>query len=180
MHKIIFITGSAGAGKTTIGRKIAEQYPKSLHIQIDTLRESIVNGIVPPGPFTAEATEQFRLARITAIYMAKLYANHGYDVVLDDICIPEAFADHYTELFPTKAQEHNSFRAYRVLLLPQADVLNQRILARGGPYAQFFVENATPWIYSYLPQMNKAGWIVIDSSNLTIEETAEEVLKRVK
>lgn len=48
MNRIIFITGAPGAGKSTIGRCIAEHFPKSLHIKLDALRGSVVNGQAVP------------------------------------------------------------------------------------------------------------------------------------
>lgn len=178
MNKIIFITGAPGTGKTTIGRCIAKQYSKSLHIKVDDLRQSVVSGRVVPGNvWTNEMTIQHQLAKSTAISMAKLYAINGFDVIIDDVCIPEFFVDQYAELFdPVIA--HN-LPLYKVLLMPQRAVLNERIRQRGGPYAEVFIEHGAPWIYGYLEPMPKAGWIVIDSSNLTIEETTEEVWQRI-
>ena len=75
MNKIIFITGASGAGKTTIGRRIAEHYPKSLHLELDVLRRSIVNGlVVPSSTWTNELTQQNQLSRTAACKMAKLYS----------------------------------------------------------------------------------------------------------
>lgn len=178
MNKIIFITGAPGAGKTTIGRHIAEKHPKSLHIKVDDLRQSVISGRVVPGNvWTDEMTSQHQLAKCTAIAMAKLYNANGYDVVIDDVCIPEFFADQYGELFNPAIAHH--LPLYKVLLMPQRAVLNERIRQRGGPNAKIFIEHGAPWIYGYLEPMPKAGWIVIDSSNLTIEQTTEEVWQRI-
>lgn len=109
--------------------------------------------------------------------MAKLYNASGYDVVVDDVCIPEFFADQYTELFDRATT--NSSPVYKVLLMPQPATVIERARQRGGPNVEIFIEHGIPWIYSYLGSMDKAGWIVIDSSNLTIEETAEAALQRI-
>lgn len=62
----IFTTGAPGAGKTTIGRRVAEQFPKSIHIKVDDLQASVVSGAIFSSDWTEEATKQFRLARTTA------------------------------------------------------------------------------------------------------------------
>ncbi len=63
--------------------------------------------------------------------------------------------------------------------MPQRAVLIERLRQRGGPNTEIFIEHGVPWIYGYLEPMSKEGWIVIDSSNLTIEQTAEAVLQRI-
>ena len=168
MSKIIFITGMAGSGKSTVGRLIAKHFSKSLFIQVDELREKMVNGYARPvgGVFTEEVIEQFQLARSTAAYMARLYANNGVDVVIDDVCVPSNFADQYAALFETPG-------VHRVLLYPKASVVIERITQRGGPMEHI---HYVPVIYDFLNTMPKDGWIVLDSSDWTVEQTANAVL----
>lgn len=174
MNNIIFITGAPGSGKTTIARQVAQHFPKSLHIQVDQLREMMVNGVALPGGggWNEEASRQFQLARSTAIYMAKLYAENGVDVVIDDVCVPPEFAEHYTALFDDNPA------VQRVLLLPTAEALVERLNQRGGPFDKFLVE-AVPWLYSYLGPMAKAGWLVLDTGVVTVEETVQQLLEGI-
>lgn len=172
MNKIIFITGSPGAGKTTIGRRVAEQFPKSIHIDLDDLRGSVMSGAITPGEWSDEATKQFQLARTTAAYMAKLYRANGFDVIIDDVCVPEFFAEQWAELF-----QHEGVN--KVLLLPTPAALTARMRKRNGPFEEFFITQAIPWLYSYLEPMDKSGWIVIDSSGLSIEQTVATVLQQI-
>ena len=172
MNKIIFISGAAGAGKSTIGRRLAEHFPKSVHIKVDDLRESIVNGPTTFGPWTEDRLMKFQMARTTATYMAKLYVTNGFAAIVDEVCVPESFAEQYAELFAIES-------IHKVLLLPTLDVLAERLRQRGDTNAQVLIEFGNPWLYSYLDPMPKEGWIVIDSSNLTIEQTAEAVLQRI-
>ena len=172
MNKIVLITGFAGSGKSTIGRLVAEHFSKSMHIKVDDLREMMVKGIEPPGEeITEEAYRQFQWARNTVIYMAQLYASQGVDVVIDDVCFPPNFAEQYAELFKNPA-------VHRVLLFPKAPALIERMRKRAGPWDHILV-NAVPMIYSYLEPMPKDGWIVLDSSDWTIEQTVHEVLTRI-
>lgn len=171
MNNIIFITGMAGAGKSTVGHLVAKHFQKSLFIQVDELREKMVKGYARPenGAFTEEVIKQFQMARTTAIYMARLYANQGVDVVIDDICVPSNFVEQYASLFEMAG-------VYRVLLYPKADIVIQRIEKRGGPLEHI---DHVPAIYNFLESMPKNSWIVLDSSDWTIEQTVYAVLSNI-
>lgn len=171
MNKIIFITGMAGAGKSTVGRLVARYFPKCLFIQVDELREKMISGYVIPenGVFTEEVMRQFQMARSTAIYMAQLYASQGVDVVIDDVCVPDNFVEQYAELFKIP-------QVQRVLLYPDALSVIERITKRGGPMEHI---QYVPVVYNFLDNMPKDGWIVLDSSKWTIEQTVKEVLNNI-
>lgn len=172
MNNIVFVTGAPASGKSTIARRIAEYFPKSVHIQVDHLREMMVKGAeLPDHDWTDEATRQFQRARYTASYMAKLYAGEGVDVVIDDVCVPDDFPNYYTSLFDDPA-------VHRVLLMPTQAALLDRMQKRAGPFDKFLAD-FLPWFYSYLEPMSKEGWIVLDTSDWTIERTVEEILRRI-
>ena len=171
MNKIIFITGMAGSGKSTVGRLVARHFPKCLFIQVDELREKMVKGYARPegGVFSEEVIGQFQMARSTAIYMAHLYANQGVDVVIDDVCVPPNFVEQYAALFEIP-------EVHRVLLYPKAPIVVERIKQRGGPWEHI---QYVPVIYNFLESISKDGWIVLDSSEWTIEQTVNEVLSNI-
>jgi deoxyadenosine/deoxycytidine kinase len=171
MNNIIFITGMAGAGKSTVGYLVARHFPRCLFIQVDELRGKMVKGYARPegGVFTEEAIQQFQLARSSAIYMAHLYANQDVTVVIDDVCAPPNFVGQYAALFEIP-------EVHRVLLYPKAAIVIERIKQRGGPLEHI---SYVPAIYNYLDSMPKDGWIVLDSSEWTIEQTVNEVLSNI-
>lgn len=169
MNNIIFITGMAGSGKSTVGRLVAKHFAKSLFIEVDELRHKVVSGYaIPEGDFTQEVIQQFQMARSTATYMAQLYAGQGMHVVIDDVCVPSNFVDQYAALFEIP-------EVHRVLLFPKAQVVIERLKHRGGLWDDVLIESVLP-IYRYLETMPKDGWIVLDSSEWTIEQTVDEVL----
>lgn len=177
MHRIILITGAPGSGKSTVARRLAQHFPKSLHLQVDHLREMMVNGVALPGSgWNDEITQQFQWARASAIHMAQVYAHNGVDAVIDDVAVPAAFADHYVGLDAgLDFGLGKSLEVHRVLLLPAVAALLRRLRSRGGPYDQVLVDEV-PWFYSYLDLMPKDGWQVLDSGDWTVEQTVQAVL----
>lgn len=109
------------------------------------------------------------MARSTAIYMARLYADQGVDVVIDDVCVPPNFVEQYAALFEIP-------EVHRVLLYPKASIVIERIKQRGGPWEHI---DYVPAIYNFLDSMSKDGWIVLDSSEWTIEQTVVEILSKI-
>lgn len=172
MSSITLITGFAGSGKSTVSKLLARQFPKCLHISVDTLREMMVSGqFTPNDGWSEEGYRQFQLARTTALSMAVLYASQGVDVLIDDVCVPHMFAEHYAPLSTNPI-------ARRVLLLPSRAAVLKRIQQRGGPW-DHVLGNYVGEVYDYLEPMPKTGWIVLDSSDWTIDHTVNIVASHV-
>ncbi len=171
MANIVFVTGAPGSGKTTIAKGVAEHFPLGAHLQVDQLREIIVSGFAPPGDeWTDDSEAQFRLARRSATFLAQLYAADGISFVIDDVCVPGHFVDHYAELFSDPTTR-------KVLLKPSLPALIARLEQRAGPWDQFFIETGAPWVYSQLEKVSFDGWTVLDTSDSTVEETIAEVVR---
>jgi hypothetical protein len=79
---------------------------------------------------------------------------------------PPNFVEQYAALFEIPG-------VHRVLLYPKAPSVIERIKQGGGPLEHI---NYVPAIYNYLASMSKDDWIVLDSSEWTIEQTVNEVL----
>jgi len=175
MSNIVLITGATGSGKSTISHRVAENFPKSIHLQVDNLRDMMVKGMVPPKIEWSEeekqqVLQQFQWARSTAIYMAKLYASQGVEVVIDDVITPN-FVEQYAALFEIPG-------VHRVLLYPKASAVIERVKQRGGPWDHVLID-FVPLSYDLLGPMPKDGWIVLDSGEWTIEQTVHEVLSNI-
>ncbi len=174
MGTITLISGFASSGKSTVSRLLAERCASSLHISVDTLREMTVSGQVKPdaGGWTDEGYRQFERARSTAIYMAKLYAAQVVDVFIDDVCVPYMFSEHYASLLSTPM-------AKRILLMPTRASLRERMRQRNGPW-DHVLPSFIDEVYDYLEPMPKTGWVVLDTSDWSIEKTITEVAERIR
>ncbi len=103
--------------------------------------------------------------------MAQRYAKQDFTVIIDDVSVPAEFSEYYQKLFEAHVVQ-------RVLLLPTAEALIKRLETRAGPFDGFLITQVS-WWYSYLEPMPKAGWQVVDSSDLKIEETVQQVLQYI-
>jgi predicted kinase len=166
----ILISGPSGAGKSTIARKVAEHFFPSAHLKVDDLRETMVNGFAPPGEWTDLADQQFRRARSVATEMARLHVTDGVTLVIDDVCVPHHFEDHYRDLFAHPA-------ARKVMLKPTMAALEGRIRTRSGHWDEVLLSSgALAWCFEGLQSLALDGWTVIDSSDQVSDETTAEVL----
>lgn len=173
MGTVFFVTGAPGCGKTTVSRALLRRFPKAVHVSVDALRGAVVSGFVLPDfAWPADVDEQFRLARETAADMAHRYAAAGFTVAVDD-CLgpqqePTIDTGHYGGLVEDPA-------VVRVLLRPSLEVVLERNGSRGNALADFLAE-AIPVLVDVQDRDLRAGWTIIDTSELTVDETVERIL----
>lgn len=166
------LSGSPGAGKSSVARALLARTPRGLHLPIDDLRDLVVSGLAPPSlTGDPEATRQFRLAREAARFHARLYAEAGFAVALDDVLWP-------TDL-PMLRVAWDGLDVRPVLLAPTLAVTHGRNAARVGK--PFDTTMLVPMIDALHPGLQTAdfwaaGWHVIDTSDLTVEQTADALL----
>ena len=173
---IFLITGAPGSGKTSVATALMQRFPYGLHIPIDDLREWVVSGIAHPVPvWTDETSHQFLLARRAAAEIARLYAGAGFAVAIDDIIYPAEAQALFVDHLP-------GYTIHKILLHPSVDVALARNARRTNK--QFDTSTlAEPIraIHRSLAQQNfiGMGWLILDNSELSVEETVDAVLERL-
>jgi chloramphenicol 3-O-phosphotransferase len=121
---IFIVTGTPGSGKSSVARALMRRFELGLHIPVDDLRELVVSGIAHPVPdWTEETGRQFSLARRAATQMARLYAEAGFAVAIDDVIFP-------AEARSLRSETLEGLLVHQVLLYPSLDVALERSASR--------------------------------------------------
>jgi chloramphenicol 3-O-phosphotransferase len=176
MNPIFLLAGAPAVGKSTTGQALAAKYTKSIHIKVDDLRSMVVSGLVHPGQWTQELVDQLLAARASAIAMARIYHNTGFAVVIDDFYDPQSDLAEYQELIVTE-------RVLTILLYPSFATAQERNIKRSGN-SNFseYIARGIDAVYGHLESsvdvLRAKGWMVLDTSHQTVEETVREIMER--
>ncbi len=170
---IYIITGTPGAGKSTVAKALMQQFELGVHVPVDEIREWVVAGIAHPIPKWTEETErQFRLARWSALQTATIYAEAGFTVAIDDVVQEPVFQRQYQQLL-------HGYTIHKILLSPSVEVALERNAARTNKaFDTKVLTETTRSLHAELLKSNgpQAGWKVIDSSRLSVDETVAQIL----
>ena len=164
---VCLITGPSGAGKSTVSRALAEKFEKSAVVTVDDLRNSIIGGRVKPWPHNEEVDRQMTLAAKNACLLANNFLDSGFSVFIDDV-IGRKLLSQYKDSFP-------NIKTF--LLLPSVDTLLSRFDNRGD---DAHLRKRTEDLHEkFTKRKDEFNWQVIDSSNQTLEETANQIFKEL-
>ncbi len=171
--RIIVVTGVQAAGKTAVGRMLAERFERGVFVEADALQRMVVSGGVwvtdkgGPGVPKGEASRQLRLRLRNACLLARSFHEAGFTAVVDDIIIGERWHHLCIEL--------SGVPFYLVVLAPNLATVEARDAERnkvvGSEWAAY--------LDAELRATMSAHGVWVDSSGQTPEETADEVLRRV-
>jgi predicted kinase len=168
--QIILITGNMAAGKSTIAQALAERLPKSVHLRGDLFRRMIVNGQAEMSfELSAEAQQQLALRYHLAAEAAKSYFQAGITVVYQDIIIVSALAEMLAAF--------QGLPLAVVVLCPRAEIVAARDSSRSktGYPDESAVRAFDRVLRHETPQIGY--WL--DTSELTVEQTVDAILRHV-
>lgn len=172
--EIFVISGTQGAGKTTVASLLAQSFQRGVHIEADLLQRMIVAGGAWPNPdattakqpdVTGEAGDQLLLRLHHACLLARSFVSHGFNAVIDDIVIGFRLNDLLGEL--------GDEPFYFVMLLPDKEAVRQRELGRGSRLFEKW-----EWLDDEARQHTRRLGLWIDSSKQSPRETLEEIVAR--
>jgi len=169
--QIVVISGPPGIGKTAVIKQMCQKLSRVAHISVDKLRKFVGAGYYSPDKWTKAVEQQYRLAHKNTIDLAKNFSREGYLVFIDDVFQNEWKNDFQNVL--------KNYKVYFIFLSADLETVLKRNELRKG-YA--VKKDVVRRLYEKLSKENtkKQGWIIINSRNLNIEETATEILKIIK
>ncbi len=163
--QIILITGVMAAGKSSVAQAVAKHLHPSIHLRGDVFRRMIVNGGVDmSGTPNTQALAQLLLRYKAAAAAAKVYAQAGFNVIYQDVIIGPLLED--------VADLYAGERLSIFVLCPNAAVVAEREALRSKKGYSLVTVQALQAAMATTPDIG----LWIDSSEQSVEETAEAVL----
>jgi len=164
---IYVISGTQGAGKSTVARLLAERFDRGAWVSADALQRMIVAGRVWPegAAMSGEAERQLWLRLKNACMLAASFVEMGISAVIDDLVIGER-VNHLLEMLAGQ-----TFRF--VMLTPRLEVVREREAGRGTHLWEQWELLDT----EIRTRTQRIG-LWLDNSDQTPEETVDEIVRR--
>lgn len=155
MSKLYIITGSAGVGKSTVSRKIAESKKKSVLIEGDDIYHQVIGGYVQAWKEGNHLDVFWKIC----ISIIRTYLENGYDVIFNYIVTP-------TPLKQMREEFRDYFIKFVVLLVDEKILL---LRDKERPEDCQMHERCITLLNSFKnTNYNKQN--ILDTSNLTVNE----------
>jgi len=165
---VFVITGVMAVGKSTVADLLAQRFDRGAHVRGDTFRKMIVSGRADVTPsLEDEAVAQLELRRRIAAQTVDEYWRAGFDVVVQDILIGNAFTA-FLEMLAADP-------LHVVVLTARPSVIADRDRTRPKKgYGSWSVEALCDALGTETPHVG----LWLDTSDLSPEQTVDEILRR--
>lgn len=171
---IFVISGTQGAGKTTVASMLASRFARGAHVSADALQKMIVSGrewpeadvVTPESPeIRGGAGRQLRLRVHNMCLLGRSFFATRITAVLDDIIVGEQFVQLCDEL--------RDVPFFFVMLNPDLATVRERERGRG---TELYME--WEWLTERIGASEPKLGLWLDSSRQTPDQTVEEIMQR--
>ena len=162
--RIIIISGSPGAGKTSVSKTLAECSGSELvvYLPMDDFYSYIIKGYVLP--WQMEASEQNTVLIESIAASAAQFADGGYEVILDGVFGPWF-------LNPFLALRQEGFEVHYIVLRPDEQTIVSRATGRNDEIALRDTD-VVKEMWQAFSDLGEYEAHAVDSSKQNINETA--------
>jgi chloramphenicol 3-O-phosphotransferase len=163
------VTGIQAAGKSSVAQELAERLPgRTVHVHGDQFRRWIVRGRADMTPDAGpEAVRQLRLRYLLTARTCDTYADAGFNVVAQDVVLGEELS--------SMAAAIRTRPLHVVVLAPRPEAVAARETQRGKQaYGSWTINVLDQALRTETPRLG----LWLDTSELSVEETVEEILRR--
>jgi 2-phosphoglycerate kinase len=167
---VLALTGPAGAGKSTIGEKLAKQLDSCVNIDADHIKHMVVSGFYYKREKPEDEKEwgfnEWALVGESIGLLARNFLDHGYDVIING----------YIDAPGWENIEKSVTITHKILLLPQVDTVIARDAGRPDDTRQG--EAAVQRHHRHFSSNEFfKNFGVIDTSHQSIDETVSALRK---
>jgi predicted kinase len=164
---LFVVSGTQGAGKSTVARLLAQRFERGAWISADLLHKMIVSGGRWPegAEMSEDAERQLRLRLTNACLLGTSFVAAGISAVIDDLVIGSRLDDLLEDL----AGQRFVF----VMLTPRLEAIRERERGRGTSLWQQW-----EWLDDEIRTRTRQIGLWLDTSEQTADETVDAILAR--
>ena len=167
---VVFITGIAASGKSTVADLLATRFERGVHVKGDIFRRMIVSGREEMKLAPSEgALRQLRLRYRLGAATADAFFQQGFSVVVQDVVLGPDLVNY--------ARAIKSRPLIVVVLAPRPEVVAQREAGR-TKVAYRFDRHSIDDLCAVLRHETPRLGLWLDTSKQTAEETVDEIIRR--